>query len=65
MLVSFEIELNRAPGKNKQSEGEAILDDGKLHIGFYQNHNGNLFAHVWAPNARDVMSAAPQPTTHP
>jgi len=58
VLVSFEVELNR--GKNKQSSGETILDDGKLHIGFYQNHNGNLFAHVWAPNGKDVKATGTQ-----
>ena len=31
-----------------ESTGEVVIDGGHLHIGFYQNHEGNLFTHVWA-----------------
>lgn len=31
-----------------ESTGEVVVDGGHLHIGFYQNHEGNLFTHVWA-----------------
>ena len=45
-----------------ESTGEVSFDGGHLHIGFYQNHEGNLFAHVWTI---DPVIGVPSPKASP
>jgi len=65
-LFEYDIQLqhskkiNPSPNRNcqYQSTGEVVIDGGHLHIGFYQNHEGNLFTHVWTT---DAVISAPSP----
>lgn len=68
-LFEYDIQLQHSKNigmyHNRQcqyeSTGEVVVDGGHLHIGFYQNHMGNLFTHVWATDAKIVPSPAASP----